>query len=273
MTARETTAAVASLMGPTAPPLLELDKLSRLFGGVAALKDVSFMTERSSVHAVIGPNGAGKTTLVNVITGIYAPSSGTVRFEGASLPSNSRQVRRLGVSRTFQNLRLFSSMTVLENCLVSSYGLHGTSIARSVLGGQRARREVSEGRREALEVLGACGLSEVVDKPVKGLPYGTLKRVELARALVGQPRLLLLDEPAAGLNDEETRVFLDDLRRLFARWSMGVLLIEHDMSVIRALATETTVLDFGRVVASGPTAAVLADPAVIRVYLGAEEEG
>jgi branched-chain amino acid transport system ATP-binding protein len=240
--------------------LLSVEHLTRRFGGVIALDDVSFDVPQGQILGLIGPNGAGKTTAFNVITRLYKPDSGRVLYDGQDLlkvaPYN---IVRQGISRTFQNLALFSRMTVLENVLV---GAHSRS---------QWFRE-TDGRREALEAVDLVGLSALAGHPASGLPYATLKRIELARALVSKPRLLLLDEPAGGLSHEEVTVFGDFLLRLLEERDLTVLLVEHHMGLVMRVSEMVHVLDFGRTIARGTPEQVRSDPAVIEAYLGTEEE-
>jgi branched-chain amino acid transport system ATP-binding protein len=238
--------------------LLALDQARLRFGGIVALDDVSLEVAKGSIAGLIGPNGAGKTTAFNAITGLYRLDSGDVVFDGRSLKRvRPSRVVRLGIARTFQNVELFTRLTVLENVLV---GAHVSS---------RFRRE-RDVRRAALETLGYVGIAEHAGRPAAGLPYGTLKRVELARALAAEPRLLLLDEPAGGLNHEEVEELAVLIRRLRDERELTILLVEHHMRLVMQLCDHVHVLDFGRTIASGPPAEVQRDAAVIQAYLGCE---
>src|SRR4051794_12974882 len=240
--------------------LLSVRNVTQRFGGIVAIDDVSLEVEPGQIVGLIGPNGAGKTTLFNVITRLYRPDSGALDFEGRSLlRTPPHRIVRRGIARTFQNVELFQTMTVLDNVLV---GAHSRT--------RPFRAAPAAGR--AHEVLDYVGVADVAERPVSGLPFGTLKRVELARALVAEPKLLLLDEPAGGLNHEEVSELGRFIQQIRDERKLTVLLVEHHMNLVMGISDHVYVMNFGRTIAEGTPSEVRANPAVIEAYLGTDED-
>jgi branched-chain amino acid transport system ATP-binding protein len=251
--------------------LLELSGVSKRFGGLQAVKDVSLRVEKGTIKAVIGPNGAGKTTLFNLVSGFLAPDAGAIAFRGEPIQGRPpHEVAARGLARTFQHIRLFSRMTALENVMVGRHVRSRAGFLAGMLHLPWTWREEREVRERSLEVLDFLGLSSLAGAEATSLSYGQQRAVELARALAGEPELLLLDEPAAGLNMRETA----DMARLIARIrerGLTVLVVEHDVSLVMGISDEIAVLSYGRKIADADPRSVQKDPEVVRVYLGDED--
>ena len=250
-------------------PLLQVKNLGINFGGLKAVDDFSVNIEKGRLYGLIGPNGAGKTTVFNLLTGVYKPSTGTFRLDGELLNGKSTmEINRMGIARTFQNIRLFSNMSVLDNVKVGLHNHQSYNVFDGIFRLPRYYREEKAMNKEAEELLGVFDLAGEKNVLSRNLPYGKQRKLEIARALATHPKLLLLDEPAAGMNPNETEELMNTIRFVRDNFDMTILLIEHDMRLVGGICEEVTVLNFGTELARGKTSEVLNDPRVITAYLG-----
>ncbi|MBI3943729.1 MAG: ABC transporter ATP-binding protein [Chloroflexi bacterium] len=250
-------------------PLLEVQNLLKRFGGLVAVNKFNYALEKGTIASIIGPNGAGKTTLFNMLTGVYVPEEGKVEFNGNSLVGRRPdQITSLGIARTFQNIRLFNNMTVVENVLVGMHSRLRISLVDALLKTKRFQDQERQAKIESLRILDYVGLGDRADELARNLPYGDQRRLEIARALAADPKLLLLDEPTAGMNPQETAGATRLIRRVRDDLGITILLIEHDMRLVMEISERVTVLDYGEKIAEGKPEEVRRDRRVIEAYLG-----
>jgi branched-chain amino acid transport system ATP-binding protein len=253
-------------------PLLSVRGLTRTFGGLVAVNDISLDIYPGEIYGLIGPNGAGKTTVINMLSGLILPTSGTIAFKGTSIEKlPAHRIVELGMTRTYQNIRLFGAMSVLDNVVVGQHSQLKGSLAERLVFSPRVQREEQAARQKALSLLGGVGLSAFVRQPAASLAYGSQRSLELVRALASDPELLLLDEPAAGMNAAESSALAERLRAL-AKSGITLLVIEHDVSLVMSLCDRIGVLNFGNLIAEGTPEEISRNPEVIEAYLGKEED-
>jgi branched-chain amino acid transport system ATP-binding protein len=253
--------------------LLEIQNLTKNFGGVRAVDDFSYQLELGKLDAIIGPNGAGKTTIFNLITGVYEPTEGHIFFDGDEITGLiTHKIAGKGIARTFQNIRLFSDFSVLDNVRTACHRYASYSVWEGLVSTPRRRREEKDLAKRAWNLLELVGLADRANELSKNLPYGHQRRLEIARALAQKPALLLLDEPAAGMNPDETVQLMEFIEQIHETFSLTILLIEHHMEVVMGLADDIVVIDFGHTIAQGTPEEVQSNPVVVEAYLGTEEE-
>ena len=249
--------------------MLEVKNIGISFGGLKAVDNFSLTLEENELSGLIGPNGAGKTTIFNLLTGVYRPDKGSIRLDGKELTGKSIiEINQAGIARTFQNIRLFSNLSVLDNVKAGLHNHYPYTTLEGILRLPRFRTQEKEMNRRATELLEVFHLEQFADTRAKNLPYGSQRKLEIARALATEPKLLLLDEPAAGMNPNETAELMETIQLVQKRFHMTILLIEHDMKLVSGICARLTVLNFGKVLKQGETQEVLHDPEVVKAYLG-----
>ena len=249
--------------------MLELKNIGISFGGLKAVDNFSLELQENELSGLIGPNGAGKTTIFNLLTGVYRPDNGSIRLDGKELTGKSIiEINQAGIARTFQNIRLFSNLSVLDNVKAGLHNHHSYSTFEGIFRLPRYRAQEKEMNRRAEELLSVFHLEQMAEVKAKNLPYGSQRKLEIARALATEPKLLLLDEPAAGMNPNETAELMETIQLVRKRFHMTILLIEHDMKLVSGICERLTVLNFGKLLKQGDTQEVLHDPEVVKAYLG-----
>ncbi len=250
-------------------PILDVRHLGIDFGGLTAVDDFNFTMGRTEIGGLIGPNGAGKTTVFNLLTNVYRPTRGSILLDGIdTLGMSTYQVNKLGIARTFQNIRLFSNMTVLDNVKVGLHNSTRSSLLASMTHGFGYHKAERKARERALELLSVFGMEDLADAQAGSLPYGAQRRLEIVRALATEPGIMLLDEPAAGMNPSETAELMENIRKIRDTFQIAIMLIEHDMSLVMGICEGIAVLNYGKIIAKGTPDEIKSNPAVIEAYLG-----